>query len=273
MARAAAVTPQQATYRHPSFERHRLERGQRSADLLGSGAQFRSLGFRLRFWCGRLVGVGRGFIRRRGCVRDVTLRHVRDLAQAGPTTLLRSLLGTPQPGQVLVVIPAGSRTVPIRPQERREVCRVGLARGDSAVEGAVKLEQSFNFGHIRHLSQRPPRQASCAYDTAHPACDVGRKHRCDVVNGDEDPGATTRPGPFLFDPVLGATLFNEIQAEGLRAAGALVERLVHLVDGSPATTASDRAADSADQPASPTDATGPEMGAILPWFELWRDVG
>jgi hypothetical protein len=90
-----------------------------------------------------------------------------------------------------------------------------------------------------------------------------------VANGDEDPGAATRPGPFLFDPVLGAALFNEIQAEGLRAAGALVERLVHLVDGSQATTVSD-AADRTDE--SPAEAAGSEMRAILPWFELWRDL-
>jgi hypothetical protein len=90
-----------------------------------------------------------------------------------------------------------------------------------------------------------------------------------VVNGDEHPGTATRPGSFLFDPVLGAALFNEIQAEGLRAAGALVERLIHLVDGSQVTTVSD-AADPADE--STSDAAGPDMDAILPWFELWRDL-
>jgi len=93
-----------------------------------------------------------------------------------------------------------------------------------------------------------------------------------VVNTDDDPGATTRRGSFPFDPVLGAALFNEIQAEGLRAAGTLVERLVHLVDGSPGATHGDRAADSSDGPTPPRSPAGPDMGAILPWFELWRDL-
>jgi hypothetical protein len=90
-----------------------------------------------------------------------------------------------------------------------------------------------------------------------------------VVNADDDPGATTRRGSFLFDPVLGATLFNEIQAEGLRAAGALVERLIHIVDGSPTTAHGDGARSSDEPPSPPTE---PDMGAILPWFELWRDL-
>jgi hypothetical protein len=88
---------------------------------------------------------------------------------------------------------------------------------------------------------------------------------------DDNPGATARPGSFLFDPVLGATLFTEIQAEGLRAASVLVERLVHLVDGSPTTTPADREADPADE-SSPPAGSGPEVGAVLPWFELWRDL-
>ena len=92
-----------------------------------------------------------------------------------------------------------------------------------------------------------------------------------MVNADDDPGATTRRGSFLFDPVLGATLFNEIQAEGLRAAGALVERFIHIVDGSPTTKDGDQA-HSSGEPASPPGPTEADMGAILPWFELWRDL-
>ncbi|HJR90041.1 MAG TPA: hypothetical protein VJ782_07810 [Aeromicrobium sp.] len=91
-----------------------------------------------------------------------------------------------------------------------------------------------------------------------------------MENRDEESGAAARPGPFLFDPVLGATLFNEIQAEGLRAAGTLVERLIHLVDGSPSTGRQD-----AERESEPTSTHGPtesELGAILPWFELWRDL-
>jgi len=93
-----------------------------------------------------------------------------------------------------------------------------------------------------------------------------------VVNTDDDPGSATRPGSFLFDPALGAAVFNEIQAEGLRAAGALVERLVRLVDGSQATTVSDAADPTEEPPPSPAEPAGPAMGAILPWFELWRDL-
>ncbi|MFL6088585.1 MAG: hypothetical protein ACJ71Z_00390 [Aeromicrobium sp.] len=61
-------------------------------------------------------------------------------------------------------------------------------------------------------------------------------------------------------------LLGEIQADGLRAASALVERLVHLVDGP-----HDVADDSADAPPSVGPA-GVDMGAVLPWFELWRDL-
>lgn len=93
-----------------------------------------------------------------------------------------------------------------------------------------------------------------------------------MVNADEDPGATSRPASFLFDPALGASLFHEIQAEGLRAAGALVERLVHLVDGSSSSTAGDPAADATDDTTPPNSPTGLDPGAILPWFELWRDL-
>jgi hypothetical protein len=75
-------------------------------------------------------------------------------------------------------------------------------------------------------------------------------------------------GETPFDPALGAAkLFGEIQAEGLRAAGALVERLVHLVDGphvAPVTGDS-------DEERSNGDDSG-EAGAIVPWFELWRDL-
>jgi hypothetical protein len=65
-----------------------------------------------------------------------------------------------------------------------------------------------------------------------------------------------------FDPALGAKIFGEIQAEGLRAAGALVERLVHLVDGP-------RAQQTDNQP-EPTPAAA--ESAIQPWFELWHDL-
>lgn len=81
--------------------------------------------------------------------------------------------------------------------------------------------------------------------------------------------ATYRDASFPFDPTVGIKLLGEIQAEGLRAAGALVDRLVHLVDGphpAPADT---------DDPAADPPASGPasiDMGAVLPWFDLWRDL-
>lgn len=63
-------------------------------------------------------------------------------------------------------------------------------------------------------------------------------------------------------------LLGEIQAEGLRAAGALVERLVHLVDG-PHGAAPDAPAADRTPPETPST---PDPGAILPWFDLWRDL-
>ena len=72
-----------------------------------------------------------------------------------------------------------------------------------------------------------------------------------------------------FDPALGARILAEIQAEGLRAAGALVERLVHLVDGpqQDAPRAAPGVATDSGAASSPID-----MGAVQPWFELWRDL-
>lgn len=80
-----------------------------------------------------------------------------------------------------------------------------------------------------------------------------------------------RDASFPFDPALGVRLLGEIQAEGLRAAGALVDRLVHLVDGPPATGTE---ASGEGGPAGGTQPgpTGIDMGAVLPWFDLWRDL-
>lgn len=71
-------------------------------------------------------------------------------------------------------------------------------------------------------------------------------------------------GEAPFDPTLAARLFGEIQAEGLRAAGALVDRLVHLVDGPRSTPA--------DDPDAATPPSGIDMAAVVPWFDLWRDL-
>jgi hypothetical protein len=69
-------------------------------------------------------------------------------------------------------------------------------------------------------------------------------------------------------------VLEEIQAEGLRAAGALVDRLVHLVDGPRPAPESSEGSESA---ADPVDApqrgpAGVDMGAVIPWFELWREL-
>jgi hypothetical protein len=79
----------------------------------------------------------------------------------------------------------------------------------------------------------------------------------------------TRVDKVPFDPVLGAKIFGEIQAEGLRAAGALVERLVHLVDGPHPGTSEEttETTSGGESGSSPVD-----LGAVLPWFELWREL-
>lgn len=79
--------------------------------------------------------------------------------------------------------------------------------------------------------------------------------------------ATYRDASLRFDPTVGIRLLGEIQAEGLRAAGALVDRLVHLVDG---PTADDGEPDAGTTP--PNASSGVDPGAVLPWFELWRDL-
>lgn len=89
----------------------------------------------------------------------------------------------------------------------------------------------------------------------------------------DDPGTqdtTNRAASFPFDPALGVRLLGEIQAEGLRAAGALVDRLVHLVDGPHA--APDSEGDPTADATAPTGPAGVDMGAVLPWFDLWRDL-
>jgi hypothetical protein len=83
-----------------------------------------------------------------------------------------------------------------------------------------------------------------------------------MVDERDGQGATDRAAPFLFD----TRLLSEIQAEGLRAAGALVDRLVQLVDGPHSGAEAD---------GDPTPQSGPasvDMGAVLPWFDLWRDL-
>jgi hypothetical protein len=67
-----------------------------------------------------------------------------------------------------------------------------------------------------------------------------------------------------FDPVAGAKALGDIQAQGLRAAGDLVDRLVHLVDG-PATTDD---VDARDR--SGANGQGPATQLAEMWAELLR---
>lgn len=62
---------------------------------------------------------------------------------------------------------------------------------------------------------------------------------------------------------------GQIQVEGLRAAGVLVERFIQLVDGEGAAPDRPGSRDAATPTADPQPAS---MAAILPWFELWRDL-
>lgn len=81
------------------------------------------------------------------------------------------------------------------------------------------------------------------------------------------------PAGYLpFDPALGVAMLGEIQAEGLRAAGALVERLVHLVDGPHVVPTTDEDADAATEAPPPGRPPPADMGAVLPWFDLWNDL-
>ena len=64
-------------------------------------------------------------------------------------------------------------------------------------------------------------------------------------------------------------MLGEIQAEGLRAAGALVERLVHLVDGPLVVDDQDDApSTTAPLPNSPADA----QAATDAWFSMWNEL-
>jgi hypothetical protein len=72
-----------------------------------------------------------------------------------------------------------------------------------------------------------------------------------------------------FGVLAGTRFLGEIQAEGLRAAGALVDRLVHLVDG-PGQTVGSIHDDGA--PVGPPPVAEKAMGAVTPWVEMWSDL-
>lgn len=91
----------------------------------------------------------------------------------------------------------------------------------------------------------------------------------------DDSGEPNGPhllGSALFDPVLGAKVLGEIQAEGLRAAGSLVERLVSLVDGPQTSHSADSSDADASGQTSRSGPSAPDLGAVLPWFDLWSDL-
>ena len=76
-------------------------------------------------------------------------------------------------------------------------------------------------------------------------------------------GATGMPWASLFDPVANARALGDIQAQALRAAGEVVERLARLSDGS--ETASDHGETASDSETSPP---GNAANLIEAWIEL-----
>jgi hypothetical protein len=90
-----------------------------------------------------------------------------------------------------------------------------------------------------------------------------------MSEGGADEDAARRRASTPFDPYATARVLGEIQAEGLRAAGALVERLVHIVDG-PVTVDSegDTGPTVPPLPNSPADA----QAATDAWFSMWNEL-
>jgi hypothetical protein len=88
-----------------------------------------------------------------------------------------------------------------------------------------------------------------------------------MSQGGAEEEAARRRTSASFDPFATARALGEIQAEGLRAAGALVERLVHLVDG---PVRADGATGTAEPPLpnSPADS----QAATDAWFTMWNEL-
>jgi hypothetical protein len=79
-------------------------------------------------------------------------------------------------------------------------------------------------------------------------------------------------GPW-FDPAVGARVLGDIQAEGLRAASDLVERLVHLVDGPVPDGGGGAEAPTGGRPAGPAGELAEMWGELLRRsVELWSLV-
>ena len=79
-------------------------------------------------------------------------------------------------------------------------------------------------------------------------------------------GATGSPWASLFDPVANARALGDIQAQALRAAGEVVERLARLSDGSESRPpASDHAESTSDGDTPPS---GDAANLLEAWIEL-----
>ena len=92
-----------------------------------------------------------------GVVRTVRVRQRRPWMclslrfRLVPAALLRSLLGSGDPGEELLFVPTrGPHRVGA--EQWCQVGGLGFTRDDRTIEGAVKVQQSFNFGHVPHLS-------------------------------------------------------------------------------------------------------------------------
>jgi hypothetical protein len=79
----------------------------------------------------------------------------------------------------------------------------------------------------------------------------------------EQAGGTSRPRSALFDPVASARMLAEIQAEGLRAAGTLIDRIVAAVDAQQPSKSNGTRAETSTRP-SPSD-TGR-------FIDAWIDI-
>ena len=83
---------------------------------------------------------------------------------------------------------------------------------------------------------------------------------------DDGTGATGAPWALLFDPVANARALGDIQAQALRAAGEVVERLARLSDGSETRAPAD------DHDEAVSDGETPPTGDAAQLFEVWIEL-
>ena len=79
-------------------------------------------------------------------------------------------------------------------------------------------------------------------------------------------GGTGLPWASVFDPIANARALGDVQAQGLRAAGELVERLARSVDGTVTRTARSDDGETAPDGASPL--SGDAARLLEVWIEL-----